>query len=328
MAAAVPKQVSALPLRKRLKRSIRSALIRVAIRLLALIPLGPALWLGGVAGRLAYRLARTTRAQSLAHLALAFPEQAPQERERIARDMFVHLGRSTLELASIRWYDDRLDAYVELSPPDLLREVMSRGRGMVFVTGHVGSWELLARRIARAGVPNAVIAKSSWDRKIDELAERFRAEGGVTTLWREDPDTGRAIIRTFRSGRALGLLIDQDTSVQGVFVPFFGRLAFTPRAAADFAVRFGAPVVVGTIHRKGPRAKDGHRLELVEIPFSSDPPDREAEVVRLTAACTAALEQAIRRHPAEWVWMHERWRTRPPGEQPETAPSKASAENR
>ncbi len=317
----------AVPLRKRVKRSIRSALIRVAIRLLGLLPLGPALWLGGWAGRIAYRFAGKTRELSLAHLAQAFPEKTAAERERIAREMFVHLGRSTLELASIRWYDDRLDRYVKVAPPELLREVMSRGRGMVFVTGHMGSWELLARRIARAGVPNAVIAKASWDRKIDELAERFRAEGGVTTLWREDPDTGRAIIRTFRAGKALGLLIDQDTRVQGVFVPFFGRLAFTPRAAADFAVRFGAPVVVGTVHRNGPRVADGHTLEVTEIPFSSDPPDREAEVLRLTAACTAALEAAIRRHPAEWVWMHERWRTRPPGEQAPAIPSKASAEN-
>lgn len=318
----------AAPLRKRIRRALRSALIRLAIRLFGLIPLAPALWLGGAAGGLAFRLARKTRALALAHLAMALPERTPAEREHIAREMFVHLGRSTLELASIRWYDGRLDSYVEVSPPELLREVMSRGRGMVFVTGHVGSWELLARRIARAGVPNAVIAKASWDRRIDELAERFRAEGGVTTLWREDPDTGRAIIRTFRSGKALGLLIDQDTRVQGVFVPFFGRLAFTPRAAADFAVRFGAPVVVGTVHRKGPRAADGHRLEVLEVPFSSDPPDREAEVIRLTAACTAALEQAIRRHPAEWVWMHERWRTRPPDEQALPVPSKAGAENR
>jgi KDO2-lipid IV(A) lauroyltransferase len=249
----------------------------------------------------------------LEHLAIAFPEKTQAERERIARDMFVHLGRTTTELASIRWYDARLEPYVEITPPGLLQEVMARGRGMVFVTGHVGSWELLARRIARAGVPNAVIAKSRGDRRLNAMAERFRASGGVTTLWREDPDTGRAIIKTFRAGRALGLLIDQDTRVQGVFVPFFGRLAYTPRAAADFATRFGAPVVVGTIHRKGPRAEDGHLLELVEVPFSSDPPDREAEVLRLTAACTAVLEAAIRRHPAEWVWMHRRWRTRPHG---------------
>ncbi len=304
----------AAPLRKRIKRRTRSVLVRFALWLLGFLPLGPALAIGGLGGRIACRLAGKTRRLALAHLAMAFPEKSEAEREAIVRAMFEHLGRSALELAAIRSYDDRLDTYVELSPPTLLHDVIERRKGMVFVTGHVGSWELLARRVARAGIPNAVIAKANADGALNATAERFRSEGGVTTLWREDSSTGRAIIRTFRQGKALGILIDQDTKVQGVFVPFFGRLAFTPRAAAELAIRFGAPVVVGTIHRKGPRPEDGHLLTVTEIPFASDPPDVEAETIRLTAACTAALEAAIRRHPEEWVWMHERWKTRPEGE--------------
>lgn len=298
-----------VPVHKRIKRSIRSALIRLAIHALSLLPLGPALWLGAWAGRLAYRFAGKTRRLALGSLEVAFPEKSAEEREATAREMFVHLGRAAMELAAIRWYDAELDRYVEIADPGLLREVMARGKGMVFVTGHLGNWELLARRIARAGVPNAVIAKAGVDPKLNALAERFRAAGGVTTLWREDAGTGRAILRTFKQGRALGILIDQDTKVQGVFVPFFGRPAYTPRAAADLALRFAAPVVVGTIHRRrGPR---GHVLELTEIRYDPAPADREAEVLRLTSACSAALESAIRRYPDEWVWMHERWKTRP-----------------
>ncbi len=296
-----------------------------AIRLLSRLPLGPALALGGLAGAIAYRLARRTRRLALAHLALAYPEKSEAERAAIARAVFVHLGRSALELAAIASFDARLGSYVEFAEPTLLREVMGRGAGMVFVTGHVGNWELLARAIARAGVPNAVIAKRNVDPALGRLAERFRAEGGVTTLWREDVSTGRAIIKTLRGGKALGILIDQDTSVQGVFVPFFGLPAFTPRAAADLALRFGAPVVVGTIRRKGPRASDGHLLSLVEIPYDPRPADKEGEVVRITAACSAALEAAIRRSPEEWVWMHERWKTAPPRE---GATSNSDAEKR
>ena len=303
----------AVPLHKRIKRSIRSWLVLGGLRLLSLLPLGAALRLGAAGGAVAGLLFRKTRRLALAHHALAFPETSEADRRAVARGMFVHLGRSALELAAIRRYDARLDRYVEFAQPRLLGEVMARGSGMVFVTGHVGSWELLARAIARAGVPNAVIAKRNVDDGLNRLAETFRAEGGVTTLWREDESTGRAIIKTLRGGRALGLLIDQDTSVQGVFVPFFGRPAWTPRAAADLALRFGAPVVVGTIHRKGPRADDGHLLDLVEIAYDPRPADKEAEVVRITAACSAALEAAIRRHPAEWVWMHERWKTAPGG---------------
>ncbi len=318
----------AAPLRKRMKRGVRSALVRAALWLVSFLPLGAALAIGEIAGRVGHRLAWKTRALALANLASALPELSEAERERISRAMFVHLGMAAMELAAIRSYDRELERYVALDPPALLAEVMARGKGMVFVTGHVGNWELLARRIARAGVPNAVIAKAGNDPRLNELAERFRASGGVTTLWREDPNTGRAIIRTFRQGRALGLLIDQDTSVQGVFVPFFGRPAYTPRAAADLALRFGAPVVVGTARRRGPGRGDGHVVELREIPFDPSPPDREAEVVRLTAACSAALEDAIRAHPAEWVWMHERWKTRPPppGDAPQANAMPKSAE--
>lgn len=322
----------AAPLHKRVKRTVRSAIVRGAITALSYLPLGAALSLGGFVGRAGHLFAGRTRRLALRHVALAFPEKSEAERAALVRDMFVHLGRTALELVAVRSYDARLDDYVELSPPTLLQDVIQRRKGMVFVTGHVGSWELLARRIARAGVPNAVIAKAGHDPKLNALADRFRAEGGVTTLWREDPDTGRAIIRTFRQGKALGLLIDQDTKVQGVWVPFFGRDAYTPRAAADLAIRFGAPVVVGTIQRKGPRPDAGHLLTCVEIPYDPDPPDKEAEVIRLTAACSAALEAAIRRKPEEWVWMHERWKTRPPdgatsdAERAPAAPSKANAE--
>ncbi len=319
----------AVPLRKRVKRRVRSALFRAALWILSFLPLSPALALGAFAGRIAFRLAGKTRRLALTHLAAAFPEKTGEEREAIARAMFVHLGKAAMELAAIRSYDADLESYVGLEPADLLAKVMARGKGMVFVTGHVGNWELLARRIARAGVPNAVIAKASNDPKLNALAERFRASGGSKTLWREDPNTGRALIRTFRQGHALGILIDQDTSVQGVFVPFFGRAAYTPRAAADLAMRFGAPVVVGAARRRGPGRRAGHVIDMWEIPYDPDPADREAEAVRVTAACSAALEAAIRSRPSEWVWMHERWRTQPPVERdgaPQAKPMPKSAE--
>ena len=97
------------------------------------------------------------------------------------------------------------------------------------------------------------------------------------------------MLRLFKQGGTLGILIDQDIrEVQSVFVPFFGRPAATPRAAADLALRFGATVLVVTCHRRGARPGDGHRVEVVEVPYDAAPADREAEVIRLTAACVAA----------------------------------------
>jgi len=300
------------PLRKRIKRSVRSAILRAVIRLLALVPLRPALALATWVGRVGYRLAPRTRREMLAGLEIAFPDRAAAEREVIARASLVHLARLAAEVATLPRWRHRLPAYVGFAPgaEERLREVHARGRGLVYVTGHVGNWELMAQRVA-GFIPSATIARTGKDARLTRLVGEARASGNVETLWREDPSTARAMIRCFKSGKLLGMLIDQDTNVQGVFVPFFGRSAWTPRGAADLALRFRAPVVVGWCRRRGPGPDAGHEIQVVEMPADPDAPDREAEALRLTAACSAVLEEAIRRNPPEWVWMHARWRTQP-----------------
>jgi KDO2-lipid IV(A) lauroyltransferase len=310
-----------VPLRKRVKRSVRSALLVAAIRLLGLLPLRVALALATAVGWLAWVLARGTRRQMLAQLAIAFPEKPLAERERIARASLLHLAWLAAEVVTVPRWRERLDGYVSLAPgaEEVFRSAMARGKGLVYVAGHVGNWELMAQRVPRLGPwPASTIAKATIHPGVNVLIEKARREGGVETLWREDPATARAMIRCFKRNEILGILIDQDTSVQGVFVPFFGRPAFTPRAAADLALRFGAPVVVGTCRRRGPHPGDGHEVSAVELSYEPDAPDREAEAVRLTAACTAVLEAAIRRNPVEWVWMHERWKSNPPPAGPPT----------
>ncbi len=301
-----------VPLRKRIKRSARSALVRALVRLLAFVPLRPALAFASWVGRAGWAFARGTRRQMLAQLAIAFPERTPEEREAIGRASFLHLATVAAEVATLRTYRDRLAEYVTFAPgaEERLRAVVARGRGAVYVSGHVGNWELMAQRVAR-DFPSAAIARTGNDPKLTALIGRMRGEGNIETLWREDPGTARGMIRCFKQGKVLGLLIDQDTNVQGVFVPFFGRLAFTPRGPADLALRFRAPVIAVWSRRRGPRPGDGHVLDVVEVPHDPEAPDREAEVVRVTAACTALLEAAIRAAPADWVWMHERWRTHP-----------------
>jgi KDO2-lipid IV(A) lauroyltransferase len=182
---------------------------------------------------------------------------------------------------------------------------------VVFVTGHLGNWELMARLVARVGAPVSAVAKRGGDERLMGLIEAWRRDGHVTTLWREDPSTARALLRVFKRNEVLGILVDQDTRVQGLWVPFFGRPAYTPRAPADLALRSGAPILVGTSHRRGPNPGDGFLFEVTEVPYDPAPADREAEVLRITAACQAVMEEAIRRHPADWVWMHERWKTQP-----------------
>jgi KDO2-lipid IV(A) lauroyltransferase len=264
----------------------------------------------------------------LAQLATAFPEKSRHEREAIGRASLVHLAWLAAEVATLRSHRHRIREYVTFAPgaEARLRAAAAQGRGLLYVTGHLGNWELMAQRVA-SDIPSATIARTGNDPKLTEVIGRARGEGRVETLWREDPGTARAMIRCFKQGKLLGILIDQDTNVQGVFVPFFGHPAFTPRGAADLALRFKVPVLVGWCRRRGPAPGAGHEIEIVEMPYDPEPPDRDAEAVRLTAACTSMLEEAIRRNPAEWVWMHERWKTAPAlREAPQAKPVPKSAE--
>jgi len=299
---------------KRLRRAVRARVILAFVRMLALVPRDLALAVGGALGRLAWKLSARRRHEVRASLAAAFPEKGEVERDAIARASMVHLGWIGAEMLTLRRWSSRLDDYVDAPEAELaaLRRGVAQGRGVILVLGHIGNWELTCR-VARDVQPTAVIAKRSWHPSLDRAAERVRAAVQVQTLWRSDAATARDMLRLLRGAGTLGILIDQDIrDVQSVFVPFFGRPARTPRAAADLALRFGAAVFVITCHRRGARRGDGHRLRIEEVTYDRAPADREAEVVRLTAACVALQEQAIRSHPAEWVWMHQRWKSPPP----------------
>lgn len=298
-------------LAKRLKRWVRYWLLRAALAVVARLPARTAARLGEALGAAAFRFARRERRKALESLAVAFPEKAQPEREAIALASFRHLGRCAFELACLPKLAQSFDSWVEWPAADRerLERAASQGRGVVVVTGHVGNWELLAQYLAQAqDVGVSAVAKELVDPRLTALVGEFRARGKVRSVWR-GPDGGgaKSILRVLRAGELLGMLIDQDTDVPSVFVPFFGRMAATPRAAADLVLRTSAPVLVAFCQRKGDGA---YRISIEEVAFEPTG-ERETDVVSLTARLTSLIEQAIRRAPAQWVWMHRRWKTQP-----------------
>lgn len=261
-------------------------------------------------GALAFALAGGERKKALASLERAFPERSHGEHVAIARAAFRHLGQSAFELACIKQIDREVDRFIEWPAQDraALQAALARGKGVVFVTGHVGNWELLARRVALAGYPAQSIAKETSDAGTTALVEQFRLTGQVRSIWRGQEGAAREMLRALKKGEILGLVIDQDTRVQSVFVPFFGTPAATPRAPADLALRTGAALMVGFCQRK---ADGTYLLTMRELPVEPSG-DREGDAVKLTAQLSSEIENAIRRHPEQWVWMHQRWKTRPP----------------
>ena len=295
---------------RRALRQVRDTLLAVVVlavtALLRLAPLRGALALsGGLTGAIAPLLGKLWRLAD-AHLALAFPETPPEARRAIAREAFANVGRSFAEIAKFASLRGELERYVSIDGLEHLQGALAQGKGVLAVTGHIGNWELLAAYCAGIGLPVDVIGRRPDNALLSRLLVTTRARGGVTTILRDTPQAGRAILKTLRANRILALLIDQDTRGPRVFVPFFGRLAGTPSGVATLALRTGAPVVALFISR---RPEGGHVIRVLPPFAPADPARDDAE--SLTAAYTKVIEAHVREHPEEWVWWHRRWRRRP-----------------
>lgn len=282
---------------------------RLALAAPRRLRLDTALALADRLGNLAYSVLHRTRRLALEHVELALGETySQQDREEIIRASFRNIARHFFELAKFDEIRPSLDSYVDVDGWEHVEEAQAAGRGAIVVTGHIGNWELLAAFFGNKGLPVGAIARRMGDPQVNELIVDFRARNGVETILRESPSAGRQILRVLKSKGFLALLIDQDTRAPSVSVPFFGRMARTPVAAAALAIRRGLPVLPAFARR---RPEGGHRLTVLPPIYPPNSGDRKQDVLQLTATFSRILEERIRHNPTEWVWWHRRWR-RPP----------------
>lgn len=295
---------------KRIKNDLIYAGFRAILAIIRTLPVRSGVRLGAGVGTAAYYILWPDRRRALKHLAIAFAaEKTEAERRRIARASFAHLGMCFIEFANFGRMKDRLGSYVELSDRAVIDACLARGKGLIWVTGHLGNWEILASYMGcQEHFKVNAVSRSAYDRRMQDLLVRLRAENGVRSIERGDPRATRELIGVFRRNEVLAMLIDQDTRVQGVFVDFFGRPAWTPVAAAALAYKMDASVLVGFIERL---AGFRHRITVskpIDLPRTGDP----QEDLRLaTAEFTRRIEAQIRRVPEQWVWMHRRWKRKP-----------------
>jgi KDO2-lipid IV(A) lauroyltransferase len=217
----------------------------------------------------------------------------------------MHLGKGLLEVMLIT--PRRLDQIVEFRGAEALHTAIGIGKGVIYVTGHIGNWEIMGHAVA-ARYNLSVIATPIEPEQLNDMIVGLRAGMGVRTILRSRPGASRELVRVFKENRIMGILIDQDTDVESAFVEFMGRPAWTPTAAASMALKFGAPVIFGYIHR----TRDNRHLVTIEGPLELlQTGDREKDIIANTAMLTKKMEDAIRRNPEQWVWMHRRWRRQP-----------------
>ncbi|MFH1811799.1 MAG: lipid A biosynthesis acyltransferase [Pseudomonadota bacterium] len=309
--------MSERPWTRRAAKWVRHTLALMLVRALQgrawVLPDAAVLALGRGLGWLARSLLGSTRRQVEAQLRERLGVDADQARE-LGRQVFRHFGESGGEWLLMARWRRRFDTVVEARDEDLAAFAAdyAAGRGLIFITGHIGNWELMAQYMAYRGFRVASVARPTFDPRLTELLKRWRLSGGMRTLNRGDPSTVREMLGMFKRGEALGILVDVDTSVPSLWVPFFGQLAKTPRTAADLALRTRAPVWFGYAHRTAPGR---HRLHIERVPVDSTG-QREVDALCLTADLTARIERAVRARPEQWVWMHRRWRNPPPAEVP------------
>lgn len=306
-----PPPITVLPGRKRSRRWTKAwlepALLNGALKLctgtLGHLPWRAAQRVGSWIGALGWALSRRDRRRTLEHLEIAFPALTPAERKRLARASYLHHGRTLGEcLTLFHAGPEEIARRVEVAGWEEVERARSAGRPILIVTGHCGNWELLAATINTRGLGMAVVARSLDDSTQQWMLAGLRDRFGTATIERGVEGAARRLLGALRAGKALGMLIDQDTKVDGVWVPFFGRLAFTPVGAAKIALRQNTAVIPTFIER----LPDGRHRATFHPPL--DLPD---DPVEATAAMTASIETQIRRVPEQWVWMHRRWRRQP-----------------
>ncbi|MEL6546929.1 MAG: hypothetical protein AAFQ82_20045, partial [Myxococcota bacterium] len=241
--------------------------IRFVVALLRCLPRFVLRSLGAALGTLAAWVVRSEVSRAMDHLKVAFPDLTPREARRTVRQMFVALAHSAMDALVLERVI--LDTGIPDSARALFEDALSEGRGVVAVSGHIGNWELCAQSIAAAGFPLSVIASPTYDPRLTRLIHGFRSRNGAQVLWRGDRTVGKDMLRVFKRNQVLAMLIDQDTKVQGAFVPFFGKPAHTPIAAAQLALRFKAPIIVGFVyHHHG-----DYRYVFERFPYPEDSTD-------------------------------------------------------
>lgn len=249
----------------------------------------------------------------LVNLRLAFPDWTDRRRRRVLFGVFQNFGRMLADFARFPKLNphniERLIIYDGFENYARARE---QGKGVLFLTAHFGNWELSSFAHSLYGYPLNFAVRQMDNPLLDALINRMRCLSGGHTI--EKNEFARQALRALKQGEALGILMDTNMlAAEGVFVDFFGRPASTTTGPARIARKTGAPLVLGLAIWDAKLGKYRLRFDPVEWIKRDDP---EEEIAANTANFTRLIEDYARRYPDQWLWVHRRWKTRPPGEPP------------
>ena len=280
---------------------------------LGLLPRRVARTVGAGIGLAAWVLLPRLRRVGMRNLTLALPERSRREHRLVLQRSFLSQGLQLAEFAQMRHYSvHQAQSFIRYEGLHHFLQGQSRGRGVLVLTAHLGAWELSSFFHSMMGYPMGLVIRRLDNSRVDRLVNGIRTLHGNRVLHKDD--FARGLLKAMYRGETVGILMDTNmTPPQGVFVPFFGVEACTASGLARVAQRSHAAVLPGFLLWEPAERRYvlhfGPELALVRTG------DAEADALANTALFTRTLEDYIRRYPEQWLWVHRRWKTRPPGQQ-------------
>jgi len=286
-------------------------LVRAVLGFFSLLPLLLAIRVGETVGRMGLAISKLRRT-GRCNLELAFPELSDSERERLLRGCFTNLGRLLGVFSHFK--NESREGWSRIISCEGLEQVAAEreaGGGVILFTGHIGAWEMSSFAFSIFDEPLSFLVRRLDNPKIEELVDRYRTSRGNRTI--DKRLAAREMLQILRRGERLGILVDLNTlDREAVFVDFFGIKAATTFTVAKLALRTEAHLFPVFTPWDQERKKFVFQIaEPVEVERTGD---EQEDILRLTQAMTATVERYVRGYPDQWLWIHRRWKTRPPGE--------------
>lgn len=294
--------------RKNIKRKLSWYVIKAVTFLNGVLPLGWSYFLGSILGRSAYLIAVRHRRIAWESLAIAFPDFSLKKRKETAAEFFIFIAQSALEAVCFLKNPHYL-SNVHIQGEENLKQALSKGRGVIIVSAHLGNFPLISLKLAKEGYTVNVVVRPMRDEKAGDYFQELRIEAGVKTVF-SYPRRGcvNGIINALHRNEIVIIQMDQNFGSGGVWVKFFGKLAATPVGPVVFALRTKAAIIPGYIYRE---TRGRHNIELQAQEDIILDEDKDKTVLLNAVNLTRIIERWVKKYPQQWGWIHRRWKSRP-----------------
>lgn len=285
-----------------------NGIAQCSIAFAGMLPRTAGLLLFGMLGKAVFLIPHADRKRTVDHLRLIYGNEW-SERALIgtASAVYRELAKNLFDMFLLpRLSKTAFDSIVSHDPLETVEREYAKGSGCIMITAHTGCFQMPLHFFAMRGYECFAIGKKLHDEKLDKTIQRTRSGRGISYMYRSESPI--KIVRNLQEGKIFGVLIDQDTAVEGVFAPFLGLPAFTPSGPVKMAMKFDIPLFVVTTARI---SGNKHHIFIdgpVTMARSGNP---EADLVHNVTLVNERLCRTIRRYPSQWVWMHKRWKRAP-----------------